>query len=228
MHVRFGPFRLDSRTRQLFRDGTEVHLSPKAYELLRLLIEARPTVLAKGQLMGELWPETFVSEASLSGLVAEIRSALGDRAANPRYLRTAHKFGYAFSGEAAPLEASQPAATAGPTHWLILGTRRIPLVEGENLIGRDPQAAVWCDQAGISRRHARIFIANGEATIEDLNSKNGTFVKGTRILTATRLCSCDEIQLAGVSFEFRATSGGLPTETQNVSAGSNPSSSEPP
>jgi DNA-binding winged helix-turn-helix (wHTH) protein len=225
MHVRFGQFRLDTGRRQLFRDDAEAHLSPKAYELLRRLIEARPTALSKDVLMRELWPDTFVSEASLSVLVAEIRGALGERASDPRFVRTVHKFGYAFSGDATPLSVAPSAVSGGPSHWLVLGTRRFPLAEGENLIGRDPQAAVWCDQAGISRRHARIVIASGEATIEDLKSKNGTHVGDTRIVTPTRLNSGDAIRLAGVSFEFRAASSGMTTETQGVSGGSNPSSS---
>ena len=225
MHVRFGPFRLDNNTRQLLRDETEVHLSPKAYELLRLLIAARPTALSKDRLMSELWPATFVSEASLSGLVAEIRSALGDRPAHPQFVRTVHRFGYAFSGDATPVTLSSPVLTTGRTHWLVVGTRRIPLADGENLVGRDPQASVWCDQAGISRRHARILIANGEATIEDLESKNGTYVGDTRIAAPTRLRSGDEIRIAGVSFEFRTASSGPTTDTLSVSGGSNPSSS---
>jgi DNA-binding winged helix-turn-helix (wHTH) protein len=224
MHVRFGEFRLDTRTRQLFRDDAEVHLSPKAYELLRRLVDARPTALSKDDLIGALWRETFVSEANLSVLIAEIRSALRDRPSHPRFVRTVHRFGYAFSGQATPVIVSPSAvATGRPTYWLASGTRRIMLSDGENLIGRDPQASVWCDQTGISRLHARILIANGEATIEDLGSKNGTFLGGNRIVEAARLRSGDEIRLASAAFTFRVASPAATTDTQDVSDASAPS-----
>ena len=96
MTLRFGPFVLDLDTRQLTRGGGDIHLSPKAFELLETLILDRPKVLSKDVLQQRLWPETFVAEANLSNLVAEIREALGDRARSPLFVRTAHGFGYAF------------------------------------------------------------------------------------------------------------------------------------
>ena len=74
--------------------------SPKAFELLGTLVMDRPKVLSKEVLQQRLWPETFVAEANLSNLVAEIREALGDRARTPLFIRTAHGFGYAFCGDA--------------------------------------------------------------------------------------------------------------------------------
>ena len=62
------------------------------------------------------------------------------------------------------------------------------LLEGENVIGRDPDAALWIDHASVSRRHARIVIGGGKATLEDLESKNGTFLNGKSIAKRTR-CS---------------------------------------
>src|SRR5580765_5218978 len=106
MNVRFGEFRLDSETRQLFRDDVEVHLSPKAFELLLMLLEARPKALSKAELMERLWPGTFVSDANLPVLVAEIRRALSDQPDQPRFLRTVPRFGYAFSGAVILLPAS--------------------------------------------------------------------------------------------------------------------------
>ena len=100
MTLRFGSFVLDLDTRQLTREGRDIHLSPKAFELLGTLVMDRPKVLSKEVLQQRLWPETFVAEANLSNLVAEIREALGDRARSPVFVRTAHGFGYAFCGEA--------------------------------------------------------------------------------------------------------------------------------
>lgn len=103
MRIRFGPFTLDLESRQLTNAGEEIHLEPKAFELLSALVLERPKVLSKADLQERLWPGTFVAEANLSNLVAEIRAALGDPARAPRFVRTAHGVGYAFCGQAEPL-----------------------------------------------------------------------------------------------------------------------------
>ena len=100
MQIRFGDCVIDTETRQVLRKGDEVVLSPKAYRLLILLVEARPKALAKDALCRALWPDTFVVEANLSNLIGEIRAALGDSAQQPRFIRTLHGYGYAFSAEA--------------------------------------------------------------------------------------------------------------------------------
>src|SRR6185436_4698358 len=99
--VRFGEFTLDSEARRLIRRGGDVHLSPKAFDLLRLLIEHRPNVLDKAALHAQIWPRTFVVDATLSVLVAELRRALADNAREPRFIRTVHALGYSFCGEIA-------------------------------------------------------------------------------------------------------------------------------
>jgi len=76
-----------------------VHLQPKTFELLDLLVRSRPKALSKQRIRAQLWPETVVGDASLTVAVAELRSALGDDAKEPRYVRTVYGFGYAFAGE---------------------------------------------------------------------------------------------------------------------------------
>jgi TolB-like protein len=98
MALLFGDCTFDSDARTLHRGGESVRLSGKAFQLLELLLAARPNPLAKEELFERLWPDTFVSEANLASLVKEIRAAIGDDARSPRYVRTAHRFGYAFSG----------------------------------------------------------------------------------------------------------------------------------
>jgi DNA-binding response OmpR family regulator len=71
------------RTRQLLSENGPIHLSPKAFDLLALLVQQRPDAIAKGDIHRRLWPETFVSDGSLAVLVAELRGALGDNASNP-------------------------------------------------------------------------------------------------------------------------------------------------
>ena len=81
--VRFDRFLLDGAGRRLLRDGADVHLTPKAFELLQLLIDRRPAAVAKNAIMEALWPSTFVLEANVANLIAEIRVALGDDASRP-------------------------------------------------------------------------------------------------------------------------------------------------
>jgi len=112
VRFRFGAFTLDLESRQLTSGGQEVHLEPKAFELLSALVLERPKALSKTDLQERLWPGTFVAEANLSNLVAEIRAALGDPARAPKFVRTAHGFGYAFCAEAEPLTDPVDAAPA--------------------------------------------------------------------------------------------------------------------
>ena len=177
MRISFGGLTLDTETRQLLKQDEEVHLSPKAFDLLALLVENRPKALSKSDLLERLWPGTYVSESNLAGLVAEIRRATDDDARSPKFVRTVQRFGYAFRGEAAVKEPARR-DSPGAGYWLVWGTRQVALIEGENILGREPDAAVCFDSVMVSRRHARVRIAGREAVLEDLGSKNGTFIRG--------------------------------------------------
>ena len=219
----FGPFTLDDETRQLLRGTDPIHLSPKAFELLKALVEVRPRALSKAELHEQLWPDTFVTDANLGILIAEIRSALNDDARAPRYVRTLHRFGYAFSGTAVQLtRAGVRSAPGGVTYWLIWRERKFALAEGPNLAGRSPEATVWLDVPGVSREHARLTIAGGSATLEDLGSRNGTFRGGERVTAPVGLCDGDVIQLGPVLMTFRVWLPGAGTATQDLN-GATPS-----
>ena len=219
----FGPFTLDDETRQLLRGTDPIHLSPKAFELLKALVEVRPRALSKAELHEQLWPDTFVTDANLGILIAEIRSALNDDARAPRYVRTLHGFGYAFSGTAVQLtRAGVRSAPGGVTYWLIWRERKFALAEGPNLAGRSPEATVWLDVPGVSREHARLTIARGAATLEDLGSRNGTFRGGERITAPVALCDGDVIQLGPVLMTYRVWLPGAGTATQDLN-GATPS-----
>ena len=221
METRFGDFRFDTATRQLFRAGTELPLSPKAFELLKLLIEQRPRALSKSELQQLLWPETFVSEGNLPLLISQIRAALGDAANDARFVRTVHRFGYAFCGDVIEPAIARPAAPlAGPMCCVVAGTRRVPLGDGDHVLGRDPEAAVWVNTSGVSRHHARMRVNGADAAIEDLGSKNGTFVRGERISGLVPLNDGDEIRLGLlVQLTFRLASSTDTTETQGTTGG---------
>lgn len=203
MQVRFGEFILDTERRQLLRSGAEQHLSPKALELLRLLVEHRPRALSKAELHERLWPSVFVSEATLSSLVAEVRSALGENAQTGGFVRTAHRFGYAFEGDAADVSPQAIKPVDRVRCWIIWDFGQVALVDGEHLIGRDSDVTVWLESPTISRHHAKIRVSAEHVTIEDLASKNGTYLRSDRVLAPAPLADGDEIRLGSVLVKFR-------------------------
>lgn len=174
MVYRFGEFALDRDTRQLIGDSGEVHLSPKAFELLVTLLANRPRAISKAELQQHLWPSTFVEETNLAGLVFEIRRALRDPASSPQFVRTVYGFGYRWVGEATDDTESQQSSHDSSRLCLIIENRSLILMEGANVIGRAPDATISIEARGVSRHHARIVVSQGEATLEDLGSKNGT------------------------------------------------------
>lgn len=215
MRLRFSEFTIDESTRQLLRGGQEVHLSPKAFDLLMALLEVRPRALSKVELHARLWPDTFVSDANLAGLVAEVRGAIGDDARAPQFVRTVQRYGYAFHGNAT--EVAGPAASDAASnfmYWLVAPLRQIPLMSGENLVGRDPGVQVWLDSTGVSRRHARITINGEHATLEDLKSKNGTRVRGRQVKAPLRLADGDEVRFGSIAVTFRVWAAGEVTRTE--------------
>ena len=202
MRVSFGEFSFDSELRELTSRGLPVHLSPKAFQLLAFLIEHRPRALAKEDLYAHLWPATFVEEANLKNLVAEIRAALGDDPRAPRFVKTLYGHGYAFIGGATELDRTSPLPESA-SWFLQFYSRTFVLSQGENVVGRDPACAAVIDEPDVSRYHARILIAGDSATIEDLGSKNGTFVDGVRIREKTALSPGNEIRLGATVLSFR-------------------------
>jgi DNA-binding winged helix-turn-helix (wHTH) protein len=199
MPLRFADFEFDSDTREVFRDGKPVHVSPKAFALLAALIERRPKALSKDDLHRLLWPDTFVSEGNLPNLVAELRESLNDDAHEPRIIRTVPRFGYAFAAE----PAGESPRRGGLQCRLIWGDREIALRPGENVIGRDEAATLWIDDSLVSRRHARILVDPTEAMLEDLGSKNGTLLNGRRIDSPAKLADEDLITIGPASIVFR-------------------------
>lgn len=214
MRVRFGEFVLDDRTRELRRQDDPVHLSPKAFQVLELLLRRRPAAVPKGEIMSEVWPGTHVTEASLASTVAELRAALADQKTHPRFIRTVHAFGYAFCGDAADDAPRGPGAQDAPAFRLLLHRREIQLGEGENVLGRDRDAVVWLDSSTVSRRHARILIEGRRVLIEDLGSRNGTCVGGRKIDSPTPLADRDEVKLGSVVMVFRVFE---PSQTESGS-----------
>jgi len=209
---RFGEFTLNCETRQLLAGDDEIHLSPKAFELLALLLSNRSRALSKAEVQERLWPSTFVEETNVAGLVNEIRRALRDRASTPRFVRTLHRFGYRFVGEArvdaGPVRSPMPAK-----QYLVDDTRQLMLMDGANVIGRAADATISIDSPGVSRYHARFTLSSAGVTVEDLGSKNGTHVNGTRITGPVTLADGDQVRLGIIVLTFRSEASVDLTET---------------
>src|SRR5438046_6927399 len=133
MRVRFGECVLDSETRELRVRGTAVHVSPKAFQFLELLLESRPRALSKNEIHEKLWEGTFVSDGTLTSLLAEVRDAIGDEARHSRFVRTVHRFGYAFCGDVQEVREVSGAAGRKSSCWLLRGRRRISIEPGETM-----------------------------------------------------------------------------------------------
>ena len=191
MRVQFGDYTFDDSTRELSRLDEPVHLTPKAFELLQILIRERPRAVSKDELRDSLWPDVVVEEANLKNLVVEIRGVLG-----AEVVRTVHRFGYAFAGAAETPVTTARLISEGGIHRLR---------EGANVIGRDDTCAVVIRAAGVSRKHATIHIARGRVTLQDLGSKNGTWRNDVRVIDAQELADGDHIRVGGVKMIFRST-----------------------
>ena len=215
MAYRFGRAVLDYEARQLLVDGAEIHLSPKSLELLVILIRNRTRAVSKRELQEALWPSTFVEETNLASLAAEIRRALGDSARQPAMLRTMHRFGYRFVADVVETRVPAPGTRA----CLVFEDRKSMLLEGANVIGRAPDATIQCDVTGVSRHHARIVVSGDGVRLEDLGSKNGTYLQQQRI-TSAPLSDGDEIRIGKARFIFRIEPPDGPTET--VTTGGDP------
>lgn len=202
MALRFGDFTFDATARELRRDGDPVALSPKALRLLELLLDARPNTVAHEVLYDALWPDVVVEPGNLHVLVSEVRGVLGRES-----IRTVHRVGYAFTLDVA--------ARSTARYSLFLGDEEIPLRDGENGLGRDPRGRVVLHTPDVSRHHARIVVRGEVVTLEDLQSKNGTFLGRSPVTDPVPVHDGDEILIGTTRFRF-ARVDALPTTRTRV------------
>lgn len=215
MAVRFGPFTLDVAQRLMVRDGQPVHLAPKAFDVLALLVAQGPRAVPKDEILSTVWREVFVTESTLSTTIRDLRKALDDDAAEPRFIRTVFAFGYAFVGETdgAGHTAPTPSSGLADSGWrLITASLDLPLREGANVVGRTGPDLLAIDAPTISRRHACLTVTGESVTCEDLGSKNGTWIGSTRVTTPVAVGEGDELRFGSAVVMLRRR-GPLSTET---------------
>jgi DNA-binding winged helix-turn-helix (wHTH) protein len=202
-------------TRELFRSQRPVHLAPKAFDLLLLLIARRPNAVSKSEILSQVWPETHVSDATLTSVISDVREAIGDDARAPRRIRTLHRFGYAFAADMVQQRSDPEDASAGRSTmgWLVAESWRVPIYEGEMVFGREGEDVVPLPAASVSRRHAALVVERGRALLRDLGSKNGTFVDGVRLAEPIALHDGSRLRFGTFEAIFRAANGAVSTET---------------
>lgn len=201
-----GEIVVDGDARQLRLRGQTVHVSAKAFDLLFLLIEKRPRVLSKQEIYDQLWPDTFVGESSLPVLIREIRTALGEGYRDA--IRTVHRVGYAFD---VPMREMD-----GPprvSHVMHHAEREFQLIDGENIIGRDPKVQVWIPSRSVSRHHAVIIIHGDDATIRDLDSKNGTRLDGKPVEGTVPLVDASTVKFGAIEMTYHRVDPNVLTES---------------
>jgi DNA-binding winged helix-turn-helix (wHTH) protein len=209
----FGRVGVDADARRVSRAGEPVHLTRKALDLLLLLIEHRPNAVSKDDIYARVWPDSFVSESSLQSLIHEIRRAIDDPTAVDSWIRTVYGIGYRFDGDVVTSGAPVAAvALERPAAWLLAGSTRVALRPGQNIVGRGIDDVVEVEGPTISRHHARITIG-AVATIEDLGSKNGTWLDDERVMASAVLTDGASVRLGSVTLTFRLARQPRPTES---------------
>jgi len=198
----FGTVCVDTGTRSVSGSRGPVHLTRKAFDLLLMLLEARPNALSKENIYARLWPDTFVGESSLQTLLHEIRLAIDDPGTHESWIRTMRGIGYRFCGDVLIDGISHPPQLERVTAWLIGESMRLGLRPGENILGRGLEGVTEVDLPTISRRHARIVVTEDRRTIEDLGSKNGTWRNDERVTSdaSSPMATCCSSAQSGSGF----------------------------
>jgi DNA-binding winged helix-turn-helix (wHTH) protein len=194
--VRLGPATFDRDRRRLVAASGSIPLAPKEFGLLSLLLAQRPRVVTKDEIHDALWPDTVVAETSLSSLVNELRSKLGQTGRDGP-IRTVHGVGYALADD-------EGTALSREAPRLVRGADQILLRAPETVLGREPGMPGTVDDGSVSRRHARLSWDGAKVTLVDLGSKNGTFLRGQRVEGPVVLEDGDEVRIGLVSFVYRA------------------------
>lgn len=211
MRFKLDQFVIDGDRRTVTRGDQAVHVAPKTLDMLLVLLGRAPNAVSKAELMTALWPDTHVSDATLTGVVADAREALGDDGRAPRVIRTVQRFGYAFTGQ---IEREVSGDNSEPVlGWLIADTWRLPLRSGETVLGREGDGVVPLPSPSVSRQHAALIIEGTAARLRDLGSKNGTFVDEMRVDQPIALQDGARVRFGTLDLIYRSATQTSSTET---------------
>ena len=199
---RLAQWRVDPTACEL-RDGDEViRLRPKVMELLAVFARNPGEVMSKHCLLDLVWSDVTVGDASLTVAVGELRDALGDNPEKSEFIETIPRRGYRLIAPVSRDEIDDMRAEAS-RFWLMGAGLELVLRQGINLIGRAPDAEIRIESPKVSRRHARITVDGDTAVVEDLGSKNGTFVDDHRVTSPTPLANGNQLRLGQLAALLR-------------------------
>jgi DNA-binding winged helix-turn-helix (wHTH) protein/tetratricopeptide (TPR) repeat protein len=153
----FDPFCLDLSNECLWKGTQAIKVRPKAFAVLDYLLARPGQLVTKEEILTAIWPGTFVGEAVLKVAIREIREVLGDDAASPRFIETAHRRGYRFIGRIAANEKTPANTTAG---------YELPSDSAQRVVGREKALSWmrwWLDKTFAGER--QIVFVTGEPGI---------------------------------------------------------------
>ena len=210
-----GDWTVEPTLARIIRDGREVRLRPRAMDVLTVLALTAGKLVSKRELIDEVWRTEFVGDHALTQVIAELRAALGDDARNPSFIENIPRRGYRLVSPVTPV-AESSVSSRGATMPFKLETEdgSTPLIQGSNVIGRTEDADIRVDRTEVSRCHAMITVQGTTAIIEDLGSKNGTFVNGHQVAGPTPFSNGDEIWIGRSVARMRFLIEGEPTKTE--------------
>jgi len=225
--IKFAEFELDLGAYVLRRPDGPLRLEKLPMEVLILLVQRAGMLVQRREIQAMIWaPDVYVEhDSAINTAVRKIRRTLGDDAENPRFVETVVGKGYRFIApvESAASPQGQSSTNLGsssarwrrvfPSYSVIRGREKFILEAGETVFGLDPTAGVYVDHPSVSRRHACISIGSQGAVLEDLKSRNGTFVNGRRIDSPTKIDHGALIGLGPITLSFiviRAQASTLP------------------
>jgi DNA-binding winged helix-turn-helix (wHTH) protein len=229
--TRFAEFELDPAAYALRRGRVRIKLEKVPMELLLLLVANAGALVERREIQTALWDSDVLVEhdPAINTAIRKIRRALEDDAENPRFVETVVGKGYRFIApverrewdariQPRDIEAARPPSQwhgTFPRYCVTRGAQEFVLDSGDNLLGRDPVARIYIDHASVSRRHARISIGSERALLEDLKSRNGTYLDGRRIDGPTEIRHGGLIGLGPITLTFLILSA--PASTRPVS-----------
>ena len=201
----FGPFRLDLDNQCVRKHGREIALTPKAFAVLRHLVERRGRLVQKQVLLDAVWPDTVVVDSVLKVVVLEIRKALGETGRGQGFIETLHRRGYRLRDEAGasalPAATAPPPATEPAPRTLVgrqrevaelqrrldlslAGRRQLVFVIGEAGAGKSSLLALFRRDLELSKAPASLLVGIGQC-----NAMVGTGEPYMPVLEALgRLC----------------------------------------
>lgn len=210
-----GDWKVEPTLGRISRNGRYVRLRPRAMDVLVTLALAAGELVSKRNLIDAVWRTEFVSDHALTQVIAEIRAALGDDARKPEFIQNIPRRGYRLVADVNLVSKAGELANKALLPFRLQGDDvDHPLVQGQNVIGRATDADIYINRTEVSRCHAKVVVQGSTASIEDLGSKNGTYLNGRILEEPTTLSNGDEIWIGRRVARLRFLIEGEPTQTE--------------